>query len=43
MAKKQKTDESVEQAQIAPRAKMRPRLKKMKYHPVARHKGCVNC
>lgn len=43
MAKKQKTNEVEEQAQTTQQVKMRPRIKKMKYHPVARFKGCVNC
>lgn len=42
MAKKQSIVE--EQAEgIAIREKPRPRIKKMKYHPVARFKGCKNC
>lgn len=43
MAKKQKIKEAEEQTQIEPKAKMRSRLRKMKYHPVARYKGCINC
>lgn len=43
MAKKQKTNEVEEQAQIIAKVKMRSRLKKMKYHPVANFKGCKNC
>ena len=42
MAKKQSFVE--EQAvSIAIREKPRPRIKKMKYHPVANLKGCKNC
>lgn len=43
MAKKQKAVEVVEQAEITPRVKVRRRIRKMKYHPVTRYKGCVNC
>ena len=43
MAKKQKNNEVEEQVQVVTKARMRHRLKKMKYHPVARHKGCINC
>lgn len=42
MAKKQSIVE--EQAEgIVIREKPRPRIKKMKYHPVAIFKGCKNC
>lgn len=42
MAKKQSIVE--EQAvSVAIREKTRPRIKKMKYHPVANFKGCKNC
>lgn len=42
MAKKQKTVE-VEAQEMIVRETKRPRIKKMKYHPVARFKGCKNC
>lgn len=42
MAKKQSIVE--EQAvSVAIREKPRPRIKKLKYHPVAKLKGCKNC
>ena len=42
MAKKQKTVE-VEAQEVIVSEKKRLRIKKMKYHPVARFKGCKNC
>lgn len=39
MAKKQ----SIVEEQAVIREKPRPRIKKMKYHPVANMKGCKNC
>ena len=42
MAKKQSIVEE-EALNITIREKARPRIKKMKYHPVANMKGCKNC
>lgn len=42
MAKKQSVVEK-EAVSITIREKPRPRIKKMKYHPVANLKGCKNC
>jgi hypothetical protein len=42
MAKKQSVMEE-KAVDIAIREKTRPRIKKMKYHPVANLKGCKNC
>lgn len=42
MAKKQSVVEA-EAIDIAIREKPRPRIKKMKYHPVANIKVCKNC
>ena len=42
MAKKQSVMEE-KAVDIAIREKPRPRIKKMKYHPVAKLKGCKNC
>lgn len=42
MAKKQSIVEE-EALNITIREKPRPRIKKMKYHPVANIRGCKNC
>lgn len=42
MAKKQSVMEE-KAVDIAIREKIKPRIKKMKYHPVANLKGCKNC
>lgn len=42
MAKKQSIVEE-EALNITIREKSRPRIKKMKYHPVANMRGCKNC
>lgn len=42
MAKKQ-TRTEIEEQKVEPRQLKRFKVKKMKYHPVARYKGCINC